>query len=163
VGKLDVRDKIIQKLVLIEISRKVFVHSFPLAAIEKCYVRILKDIRELIVQSKTETKRNNLYKTLFEVIENYNNKVLATKVYWNNPKEREEYKKFYSKYKKIQEKKKEKEILILKEEVKKLKQYGKKYQAILKLHKEQLDKRGAIRTIGKNLKTYTKLTYNKKG
>jgi hypothetical protein len=163
IGKLDDRDKIIQKLILIDISRKIFVHSFPLAIVEKCYIHLLKDLRELIVNSKLENKRNTLYRTLFEVIEDYNIKVLATKIYWENPKEREQYKEFYKKYEKVKDKKKEKEILFLKEEIKKLNIDRKKYQKIIEAYKLELIKRGALKTIGSTIKTYEKLTYNKKG
>ena len=145
------------------IEIKIFVHSFPLAIVEKCYIHLLKDLRELIVNSKLENKRNTLYRTLFEVIEDYNIKVLATKIYWENPKEREQYKEFYKKYEKVKDKKKEKEILFLKEEIKKLNIDRKKYQKIIEAYKLELIKRGALKTIGSTIKTYEKLTYNKKG
>lgn len=163
IGKLDDRDRIIQKLVLIDISRKIFVHSFPLVIVEKCYIHLLKELRNLIVNSKLEAKRNTLYKTLFEVIEDYNVKVLSTKIYWENPKEREQYKKFYEKYEKVKDKKNEKEILFLKEEIKKLNVNRKKYIDIIEEYKKELTKRGVIKTIGCNVKTYAKLTYNKRG
>lgn len=163
IGKLDDRDRIIQKLILIDISRKIFVHSFPLVIVEKCYIHLLKELRNLIVNSKLEAKRNTLYKTLFEVIEDYNVKVLSTKIYWENPKEREQYKKFYEKYEKVKDKKNEKEILFLKEEIKKLNVNRKKYIDIIEEYKKELTKRGVIKTIGCNVKTYAKLTYNKRG
>ena len=34
----DERDKIMQKIVLLGVSRKLFIHSLPLLAIEKCYM-----------------------------------------------------------------------------------------------------------------------------
>ena len=61
-----------QKVVLLGVSRKIFIHSLPLLATEKCYIKLLKQIRELIVSSKTENKREKFYETLFEVIEDYN-------------------------------------------------------------------------------------------
>ena len=163
VGKLDARDKIIQKLVLINISRKIFVHSFPLSIVEKCYIHLLKEVRQLILNSKQEAKRNALYKTLFEVIEDYNDNVLATKIYWDNPKERDSYKKFYEKYETVKDKTKEKEVLFLREDMKKLNIDAKKYAKIIGLHKKELNKRGAYRTIGHVPRTYKKLTYNTKG
>ncbi len=163
IGKLDSRDKITQKLVLINISRKIFVHSFPLSIVEKCYIHLLKEIRELIVNSKQEAKRNALYKTLFEVIEDYNEKVLSTKIYWENPKERDAYKKFYAKYEKVKDKQAEKEILFLKEDIKKLNIDRKKYLKIIEAYKKELNKRGAYKTIGNSPKTYSKFIYNKKG
>lgn len=163
VGKLDTRDKIIQKLVLINISRKIFVHSFPLAMVERCYIRILKDVRIAILEAKLVNKREQLYSTLFEVIEDYNEKVLATKIYWDNPKEREKYKEFYKKYEQVKNNQKEKEILFLKADIDRLNIHRRKYSKIIKMHRKELGKRGSIRTIGSNIKTYGKLTYNKKG
>jgi len=161
IGKLDARDKITQKLVLIDISRKIFVHSFPLSIVEKCYIHLLKEIRELIVNSKQEAKRNALYKTLFEVIEDYNEKVLATKIYWSNPKERDLYKKFYAKYEKVKDKQDEKEILFLKEDIKKLNIDRKKYLNIIEAYKKELNKRGAYKRLGNAPKTYSKFVYRK--
>ena len=46
-----------QKVVLLGVSRKIFILSLPLAATEKCYIQILKQARELIVNSKNEIKR----------------------------------------------------------------------------------------------------------
>lgn len=163
VGKLDTRDKIIQKLVLINISRKIFVHSFPLAMVERCYIHILKEVRTAILEAKLVNKRDQLYGTLFEVIEDYNEKVLATKIYWESPKEREKYKEFYKKYEKVKDKQEEKEILFLKSDIEKLNINRRKYAKIIKMHRKELEKRGSIRTIGSKIKTYERLTYNKKG
>ena len=38
---------------------------------------------------------------LINLIEDYNIKLLSTKVYWENPKDREEFKTFWSKYQQI--------------------------------------------------------------
>lgn len=163
IGKLDARDKVIQKLILIDISRKIFVHSFPLAMVEKCYIHLLKEIRGLITTSKLENKRNTLYKALYETITDYNDKVLATKVYWENPTEREQYKKFHEKYEKVKDKQKEKEILFLKEDIKRLNVDRAKYGKVIEMHKRELLKRGALRTI-KTIRTdkvYSKLLYAK--
>ncbi len=163
IGKLDARDKVIQKLILIDISRKIFVHSFPLAMVEKCYINLLKGIRELITTSKLENKRNTLYKALYETITDYNDKVLATKVYWENPTERDQYKKFYEKYEKVKDNQKQKEVLFLKEDIKRLNVDREKYGKIIELHKKELLKRGALRTIKtiRTDKTYSKLVYVK--
>ena len=119
VGKLEQTDKIMQKVALLGVSRKVFIHSLPLVATEKCYIKLLKEIRELIINAKTEPKRENFYETLFDVIEDYNLKILSTKIYWDKPQERQEYKEFWSKYEKIKDKQNEKQILFLKQDIKK--------------------------------------------
>lgn len=162
VGKLDEGDKIIQRVVILGISRKLFIHSLPLIATEKCYVKILKQARELILNSKNETKRNNAYQTLFDVIEDFNLKILSTKVYWENPNERQAYKKFWEKYEKVKENPVKKQALFLKEDIKKLSQNRKKYENIINLHKQKLMQLGAIKTVKLGTKTYSKMIYNKR-
>ncbi len=162
VGKLDERDKIMQKVALLGVSRKMFVHSLPLAATEKCYIRILKKARELIVNSKNEAKRNKSYETLFEIIEDYNVKILSGKVYWEKPQDRQAYKKFWEQYEKVKDNEQNKQILFLKNDIKKLATNRKKYIKIIELHKERLIKMRAMKKIPSTLKTYTKMTYNKK-
>lgn len=162
VGKLDERDKIIQKMVLLGISRKIFVHSLPLVATEKCYIKIMKQARSLIVNSKNDIKREKAYETLFEVIEDYNIKILSTKVYWDKQEEREAYKKFWSEYEKVEKDTRKKQILFLKNDIKQLNINRKKYLKIIELHKEKLTKMGAIKSILPNIKTYKKMIYNKR-
>lgn len=162
VGKLDDRDKIMQKVVLLGVSRKLFIHSLPLVAIEKCYIKILKQAREIILNSKNETKRERAYETFFDVIEDYNVKILSTKVYWDKPDERQEYKKFWEKYEKAKDDLCKKQILFLKYDIKKLNINRKKYLKIIELHKEKLTKMGVIKNIKSNIKTYNKMIYNKR-
>lgn len=153
VGKLDERDKIMQKLLLLGISRQFFTHSLPLVATEKCYISIIKNARELILKSKNEIKKDKAYNTLLTVIEEYNIKLLSTKVYWDKSNEREEYKVFWNKYKQIdnleneEEKAKEKQILFLKADLKKVYSKEKKYKAIIEEYKKRLLSLGAIREI----------------
>lgn len=162
VGKLDERDKIMQKVELLGVSRKLFIHSLPLAATERCYNQILKQVRTLIVNSKNETKREQAYETLFEVMEDYNVKILSTKVYWDRPEERQAYKKFWEKYEKVKDDANKKQILFLKQDIKELKRARKENLAIIELHKQKLTKMGVIKTIGTSAKTYKRMIYNKR-
>lgn len=162
VGKLDERDKIMQKVELLGVSRKIFIHSLPLAATEKCYNQILKQVRTLIVNSKNETKREQAYETLFEVMEDYNVKILSTKVYWDRPEERQAYKKFWEKYEKAKDDANKKQILLLKQDLKELKKLRRENIAIIDLHKQKLTKMGVIKTIGTSAKTYKRMIYNKR-
>lgn len=162
VGKLDEKDKIMQKIELLGVSRKIFIHSLPLAATEKCYVKVLKQAREIIINSKNEAKREKAYEALFEVIEDYNVKILSTKVYWDKPEEREVYKKFWAKYEKVKDDESKKQILFLKYDIKKLNKDRKKYIKIIELHKKRLTEMGVIKTIRTNIKTYNKMIYNKR-
>ena len=162
VGKLDERDKIMQKVELLGVSRKIFIHSLPLAATERCYMYLLKQVRNIIKDSKNETKREQAYETLFEVMEDYNVKILSTKVYWDRPEERQAYKKFWEKYEKAKDDANKKQILLLKQDLKELKKLRKENIAIIELHKQKLTKMGVIKTIGTSAKTYKRMIYNKR-
>lgn len=154
VGKLDERDRIMQKLALLGISRYIFTHSFPLVATEKCYIEIIKEVRDLIVKQRNKIKREKMYKILYNVVEEYNIKLLSTKIYWDKPEEKEEYKKFWDEYKIADNE--QKEILVLKYEVKKLNKNEEKHKAIIKLHKEKLVQLGAMRNLKDTCKTHNK-------
>lgn len=162
VGKLDERDKIMQKVELLGVSRKIFIHSLPLTATERCYMYLLKQVRNIIKDSKNETKREQAYETLFEVMEDYNVKILSTKVYWDRPEERQAYKKFWEKYEKAKDDANKKQILLLKQDLKELKKLRKENIAIIELHKQKLTKMGVIKTIGTSAKTYKRMIYNKR-
>ena len=157
VGKLDERDKIKQKMVLLGISRELFTHSLPLIAAEQCYEKLICDVRELIVKSATKARKNTTFDVLIELIEEYNIKLLSTKVYWDKPEKREEYKKFWNKYKEInkienkKEKAKQKQILFLKNDLKEL---NKNENAlIIKEIKQKLVELGAMKQIKNCYKT----------
>ena len=160
-GKLDTRDTIEKNMVLLGISRKLFTHSLPLIVAEQCYEKLLKDARSLVQDTKIATKREKAYSMLINLIEDYNVKLLSTKVYWNSPKEREEYKKFWNKYKEISKIKendfieyvKQKEILFIKDDMKKLDKDKTDYSKIMKYYKRKLVDYDAIRTIKNQCKS----------
>jgi len=155
VGKLDTRDTIEKNMILLEISRKLFTHSLPLVVAEQCYLKLLKDARCLVQDTKIATKRENAYTMLINLIEDYNIRLLATKVYWENPKEREEFKKFHEEFKAIEERKeidfndyiKEKEILFIKNDIKKLDGQKQDYTTLRKYYKRKLVDYGVMREI----------------
>ena len=128
VGKLDTRDNIEKNMILLGISRNLFTHSLPLVVAEQCYMKLLKDARCLVQDTKIAAKREKAYTMVLNLIEDYNIRLLSTKVYWDNSKEREEFKKFYEQYKQIEKLKevdfikyvKEKEILFIKTDLKKI-------------------------------------------
>ena len=159
VGKKDERDLIRRQMVLLGLSRELFTHSLPLIAAEQCYIKLLKDARKLLEKQENKVKRERTFELLVDLIEEYNIRLLSTKVYWDKPEEREEYKKFWSKYNEIQkieneeEKKKQKEILFLKNDLKKLNRSKNNYNKIIKIIKEKLVEEGAIRQIKNTCKT----------
>lgn len=166
VGKKDERDRIKKKIVLLGISRHLFTHSLPLIAAEQCYVKLIKDTRNLIVKSNIKLKREKAFDLLIDLIEEYNIKLLSTKVYWDKPNEKEEYKKFWNQYKEIEqiennsERTKQKQILFLKNDLKKLNRSKNNYAQIIKAVKEKLVEMGAMKQIKNNYKTLNG-TYNK--
>ncbi len=164
VGKLDTRDNIEKNMVLLGISRKLFTHSLPLIVAEQCYEKLLKDARVLVQDTKIATKREKAYSMLINLIEDYNVKLLSTKVYWESPKQREEYKKFWNKYKEISKLKetnfieyvKQKEILFIKNDMKKLDKEKIDYSKILKYYKRKLVDYGAMRELRNSCKSVGK-------
>ena len=150
VGKQDERDIIRKQMVLLGISRELFTHSLPLIAAEQCYIKLLKDTRKLLEKQESKAKKERTFELLIELIEEYNIRLLSTKVYWDKPEEREEYKKFWAKY---NEKKKQKEILFLKNDLKKLNRSKNNYSKVIKIIKEKLVQQGAIRQIKNTCKT----------
>ncbi len=160
VGKLDERDFVEKNMILLGLSRVLFTHSLPLVAAEQCYNKLLRDTRNLITTTKKTEKREDVYKILLKLIEDYNVKLLSTKVYWDRPAEREEYKKFWDAYSKTNSKE-EKEILSLKRELHDTSFEYEKYIELRQFYKDKLCDLGAMRKVKNSRKTleghFTKL------
>lgn len=146
VGKLDQNDVIEKNMILLGISRKLFTHSLPLIVAEKCYEKLLVDARTLIMDTKVNRKQEKAYGLLINLIDDYNLRLLSTKIYWDKPQERENYKKFYEQYKIVNSLKeknyleysKQKEILFLKRELKEVYKNINRYCRIVKFYKRKL-------------------------
>lgn len=155
VGKLDTRDNIEKNMILLGISRKLFTHSIPLIVAEQCYEKLLKDARMLVQDTKIATKRERAYAMLINLIEDYNVRLLSTKVYWENPKDREKYKKFWDKYKEITKSKdvnfieyiKQKEVLFIKNDMKNIEGSQTDYTKLIKYYKRKLVDYEAMREL----------------
>lgn len=168
VGKLDTKDNIEKNMILLGISRKLFTHSLPLVVAEQCYEKLLKDARVLVQDTKIAAKREKAYTMLMNLIEDYNIKLLSTKVYWESPAKRDEYKKFWSKYKQISTLKeadfgeyiKQKQILFIKDDIKKLHNTKIDYSKIIKYYKRKLVDYGVMKQIQNSYKSEGKYTKN---
>lgn len=155
VGKLDTKDNIEKNMVLLGISRKLFTHSLPLIVAEQCYEKLLKDARTLVQDTKMAAKRERAYSMLINLIEDYNIKLLSTKVYWDTPKAKDDYKAFWSRYQEITKLKekdfieyvKQKEILFMKDDMKKLGKGKTDYSKIMTYYKRKLVDYGAMKQI----------------
>ena len=159
-GKFDSIDIIEKKSIILAISRKLFTHSLPLIIAEQCYEQLLNEIRSELIHAKNERKWKKAYHMLLKIMEEYNVHLLSTKIYWEKPKEREEYKKFWEQYKAIdqikdeKEKALKKEILYIKKDLAELSQDKQRYKLVINAYKQKLVELGAM----KNLKnTYQKL------
>lgn len=170
VGKLDQNDNIEKNMILLSISRKLFTHSLPLIVAEQCYIKLLKDVRSLIVDTKVVRKQEKAYSLLIKLIEEYNIKLLSTKIYWDKPSDREEYKEFWKKYQKISELKginnaeynEQIEILFITNDLKKVYANENKYYKIIKFYKNKLVELGAMRNLKNSFTSNIKL-YSKAG
>ena len=149
VGKLDEKDFLEKNMILLGLSRVLFTHSLPLVAAEQCYKKLLKDTRNLITSTKSEEKKENVYRMLLELIEAYNVKLLSTKVYWDKPAEREAYKKFWDAYSKSGSSEK-KEILSLQRELHDTADEYEKYAEVRQFYKDKLVELGVMKKIKKS-------------
>lgn len=161
VGKLDQVDILDKRMILLGISRKLFVHSIPLVTAEKCYVKLMKDTRNLIVDTKVPRKRENAYQLLLRLFEQYNNKLLAVKIYWDKPEEKKQYLAFLDKCKALEASKEKglkdydikKQILYIREDMKKLEKYNDKYFRILQFYRNRLVNLGDMKVAKNKCKT----------
>ena len=155
VGKLDTKDNIEKNMILLGISRKLFTHSIPLIVAGQCYEKLLKDARVLVQDTKMAAKREKAYSMLINLIEDYNVRLLSTKVYWENMKERDNYKRFWDKYKEISKLKdidfveyiKQKEVLFIKNDIKKIENTKVDYSRLITYYRRKLVDYGAIREL----------------
>ncbi len=161
IGKLDQNEGIEKKMVLLAISRKLFTHSLPLIVAEQCYIKLLKDVRSLIVDTRVIKKQEKAYSLLIRLIEDYNIKLLSTKIYWDKQEKREEYKKFWTEYKNISNLKetnyieymKQKEILFIQADLREVCNNPMKYDKIIKFYKNKLVELGVMRKLKDACKT----------
>ena len=169
VGKLDTKDTIEKNMVLLGISRKLFTHSLPLIVAEQCYEKLLKDARVLVQDTKMAAKRERAYSMLINLIEDYNVKLLSTKVYWDTQKAKDEYKSFWNCYQKIMKLKetdfieyvKQKEILFIKDDMKKLQETKTDYSKITTYYKRKLVDYGVMKQIKNTFKSKGKYIKSK--
>ena len=145
-GKPDSIEILEKKMIILAISRKIFTHSLPLIIAEQCYEQLLNEVRSELVHAKNERKFNKAYKMLLTISEEYNVNLLSTKIYWEKPKDREEYKKFWEKFKKATTPK-EKEILFIKNDLNNISNEPQRYKLVINAYKKKLVELGAIKEV----------------
>ena len=118
-------------------------------------MKLLKDARCLVQDTKIATRREKAYNTLMNLIEDYNSKLLSTKVYWENSQQREEFKKFWDEFQAICKLKdkdfieyvKQKEVLFIQDDMKKIVKEKFDYSNLKKYYKRKLVDYGAMKEI----------------
>jgi len=161
VGKLDQNDSIEKSMILLGISRKLFTHSLPLVVAEQCYIKLLKDIRALIVDTRVEKKQEKAYALLIKLIEEYNIRLLSTKIYWEKPADRDQYKKFWDRYQAISQMKdtdrveyqKQKEILFVRGDLEKVLCNPERYAKIIAFYRNRLVELGVMKQMPNKVRT----------
>ena len=161
VGKLDEKEYLEKNMILLGLSRVLFTHSLPLVAAEQCYNKLLRDLRSLIATMTNEKKKEEAYKMLIKLIEDYNVKLLSTKVYWENTNEREKYKTFWNKYSNSKTPE-EKEILALQRELSQIDNISPKNKELRRFYKSKLVKFGVMKNLKNSFVTGQKAKYIKK-
>ena len=172
VGKLDQNDNIEKNMHLLGISRKLFTHSLPLIVAEQCYEKLLNDTRSLIVDTKVIRKQEKAYSLLIRLIEEYNVKLLSTKIYWDKPELRKEYKKFWDTYKETEKLKeinnelyiREKQVLFIRNDLKEVLKNENKYFKLIKFYRSKLVELGAMQNLRNSYNsegTFKKVKNNK--
>ena len=164
-GKPDTIDIIEKKMIILSLSRKLFTHSLPLVIAEQCYEQLLNEVRSELVHAKNDIKINKAYKLLLTIMEEYNVKLLSTKIYWERPKEKDEFKELWEELKKAdtaKDKNTKREIIFIKHDLNKLSAEPERYKLVIDLYKGKLVELGAIKNIKSKKVTKEEKTENKK-
>ena len=154
-GALNNLEYIEKNMILLGISRSLFVHSFPLIAAEECYIYLLKQTRQLLTEP--DENKEKVFNMLVTLIEDYNIRLLSTKVYWDKPTDRQTYKMFWEKYQEIKDEPKEKQILFLKYDLVRLNNAYNDYSVIVKCYKERLVRLGVMKQFKNRARTFENL------
>ena len=147
-GKLDKKDIIEKQMIVLGISRKIFTHSLPLVVAEQCYIKLIANVRDLIITSPNKKKEDMAYEMLIQLIEEFNIKLLSTKIYWEKAEERQKFKEFWDKYKGLEQNEQyeiEKQVLFIKEELKELYTAQDKNEKIIAFYKNKLVEFGKMK------------------
>ena len=152
-NRLDQTEMIEKNILLLGMSRRLFTHSLPLTVAEQCYVKLLNDTRDLIIDTRVIKKKEKAYNLLLNLIDEFNLKVLSTKVYWDKANEKNKFRKFWKEYQEIDkikdenEKKKQKEILFIKDDLNKVLANENKYFKIIAFYKSKLVDFGVMKRL----------------
>ena len=153
VGKLTEKEEIEKKIVMINISRAIFTHSLPLVASEKCYERLIYETRLAIINAPNENRKEELYFLMLDLLKIYNEKLLSTKIYWENLQEKETFKAFWNLFQK-KDSDIDKEMMLIKREVSLIDtKKNEELIDLVKYYKKKLVKYGKMREVKNSCRT----------
>ena len=158
VGKLDQIDTIDKNIILLGISRRKFVHSLPLVVAEKCYKKLFQDTRDTIVNSTIDRKREGAYQLFNKLVEQYYEKLLSVKIYWDNNEDKKAFNSFKDKKTAlkdvkakggIQEYERQKQILYIRSDIDLIKRNNieDRNQKILEFYRNRLASLGDMKSL----------------
>ncbi len=87
-----------KNMLLLELSKSIFAYSFPMIAMDQCYVELINSSRIALMNTFLDADKFEVYQLLLDLMESYNINVLSKKIYWDTDLEKEEYKRFWDKY-----------------------------------------------------------------
>lgn len=87
-----------RRMLLLEISKYLFMYSLPMIAMDQCYQELITNARVALMNAYLDADKFEVYQLLLDLFESYNVNVLSKKIYWETDMEKEEYMKFWSKY-----------------------------------------------------------------
>ena len=153
-GKLKQKEEIEKKIIMLNISRVVFTHSLPLVASEKCYERLIYESRLAIINEENYKIKEELYLLMLDLLKIYDEKLLSTKIYWEDLKEKENFKTFWNLFT-TKKDEQEKEIMLLSREVSLIDtKENDEFIDLVKYYKDKLVKFGSMRAVKNSCKTY---------
>ncbi|MDR0979283.1 MAG: hypothetical protein LBL91_05125 [Lachnospiraceae bacterium] len=155
-GKLSKEDKIEKNMLLLGMSRTIFTHSLPLATAESCYQKLIADARKTIENASNEAKQEITFNLLFKLMLDYSGKLLSTKVYWDKPEDKKNYKGFESKLSNTENTSKQRDILLIKTDLKQIYNQKENYSKLIKIYKQKLVELGGMKELGGKAKTLEK-------
>lgn len=145
VGKLDEKENLEKQMLLLSMSRTLFTHSLPLGVVENCYQKLIKDTRILLKRNKnTPEKLNKAFRMIKLIVEEFNNKILEGKIYWEDKEEKKQVQAFWNAYK-LAKTEDEKDILLCLEELRNIKKelnYKLANKDVIKIYKNKLQSLG---------------------
>lgn len=159
VNKLDQNDIIEKNMLILGLSRRLFTHSLPLGVAEQCYTKLLNDLRDLIVDTRISKKRDRAFNLLIRFIEEFNLKILSTKVYWDNADQKNAFRDFWKKYQDLDkiedavDKEKQKEIIFIQNELRLVRANENKYNKIISFYKSKLVELGVLKVLPNKCRT----------